>query len=288
MAKNGEKGYLMSMKIELQKWLQEDGIGQHQYYFEALPKAPVKSVIKIKSHLILAGLPWFRAVFEELSNQKFDHSSWGEWEGQSFKQGTVLELPMNFRFDVALTGERLALNLLQRASAVATTTRKYVELAGPLGISILDTRKTTPGLRELEKYAVQLGGGRNHRFHQTDQWMIKDNHKKVFGSLKAAWDFFQSVGGPYQNVIVEIHDLIELREAQALGVRYFLLDNFTEEMLLESLKLKGQGQHYEISGGVTLETIQIYLKKGVDAISIGHLTQFPHPIDLSFKFERCE
>lgn len=274
-----------TMNDDLHRWLLEDGLGQCSSYWEKLPKTKVNSVLKIKSPLILAGLPWFAGVFEKLDpslNGQF--SNLLELEGKHFSGNEVIDLPVTLTWATAVTGERLALNLLHRASSVATATSKLVALTSPHGIKVLDTRKTSPGLRELEKYAVKIGGGSNHRFTQVDAWMIKDNHKTLMG-LKGAIDFFRSLNQPYKNLIVEIHSLDELEEARELGVSYFMLDNFSAEELQAACKTKKNGEFFEVSGGINLQTVGKAMVTGVDAVSSGAITMFPPAVDISFKYE---
>jgi nicotinate-nucleotide pyrophosphorylase (carboxylating) len=160
-----------------------------------------------------------------------------------------------------------------------------VSLAKEKGIKILDTRKTTPGLRSLEKYAVRLGGGFNHRLGQADTWMIKDNHKSSLGGLAGAWKFFNDQGAFYNNIVVEIHSQDELKEAIALGCRHVMLDNFTPDKIREAVKVKVPGMTFEVSGGLTLKTIPDYLIDGVDALSLGSITYSAPRVDLSLKFK---
>jgi nicotinate-nucleotide pyrophosphorylase (carboxylating) len=187
---------------------------------------------------------------------------------------------------VAILGERIALNLLTRATSIATFTRFFVDLAKEKNIAVLDTRKTTPGLRSLEKYAVTVGGGFNHRFGQGDFWMVKDNHKRFFGGIEKAVGFFRSLKGFYQPIIVEVENLEELVTAQELGIKNLLLDNFTPEKVKSAVDLKKDGVTFEVSGGITLETFSQYLISGVDAISLGCLTQFAPRVDISLKMEK--
>lgn len=270
---------------DIENWLKEDGFGEVGIYWQRLPVVPVRAQIKIKSNLTLAGLPWFCAVFERLSpglGKSLEPLI--EHEGCEFKAGAVIGLPVALPWGVAITGERLALNLLHKASAVATATKALVNLTAPAGVKVLDTRKTTPGLRALEKYAVTVGGGCNHRFTQVDAWMIKDNHKELMG-LKGAVDFFRGLNQPYKNLIVEIHNLTELSEARELGVQHFLLDNFSPEMLATACSKKLSGEFFEVSGGINLLTVKSVLIPGVDAVSSGAITQFPAAVDISFKFQ---
>ncbi len=270
---------------DIDSWLIEDGFGEVGIYWQRLPVVPVRAQIKIKSDVIMAGLPWFCAVFEKLAPELIESlRPLQEFEGKELKAGTVVSLPGTLPWGVAITGERLALNLLHKASAVATATKALVNLTAPAGIKVLDTRKTTPGLRALEKYAVTVGGGCNHRFTQVDVWMIKDNHKELLG-LKGAVDFFRGLNQPYKNLIVEIHNLAELSEARELGVQHFLLDNFSPEMLASACSKKRAGEFFEVSGGINLQTVKSVLIPGVDAVSSGAITQFPAAVDISFKFQ---
>jgi nicotinate-nucleotide pyrophosphorylase (carboxylating) len=186
---------------------------------------------------------------------------------------------------VLLCGERTALNYLQRMSGIATYTHSVAGLLEGSKTKLLDTRKTTPGLRQLEKYAVRVGGAHNHRFSQSDAWMIKDNHKTFFGGLEKAWSYFQSMQTYYQNIIVEIHSLDELARAFDLGVKHVMLDNFSKDDLLKAVAMKKPGVTYEVSGGVKLETLKDFLIEGIDAISIGALTHSAPHVDLSMKIK---
>ncbi|MFP5492441.1 MAG: carboxylating nicotinate-nucleotide diphosphorylase [Bacteriovoracia bacterium] len=273
-----------ALKAEIEAWLKEDGVGDVAIYWQRLPNFPSRAQIKIKSDITLAGLPWFIAVFETLDKNLQGLESLMEYEGQHLRAGTVIDLPVDLPWGVAITGERLALNLLHKATAVATATKKLTETTSKHGVAVLDTRKTTPGLRNLEKYAVTVGGGKNHRFTQVDAWMIKDNHKELMG-LKGAVDFFRSMQQPYKNLIVEIHSLDELKAARELNVTHFLLDNFTPEMLKSACSSKVSGEFFEVSGGVNLQTVSQYMIPGVDAVSSGAITQFPAAVDISFKFQ---
>lgn len=270
------------IKSDIEKWLKEDGWGEVSHYWTSLPKVPVTSQLKIKSDIVLAGLPWFCAVFETLDST-ISLKQLMEYEGKVIKAGTVIELPVKLSWATAISGERLALNLLHRASAIATTTKRYVDVASTKGVRVLDTRKTTPGLRSLEKYAVRMGGGQNHRFSQVDAWMVKDNHKELFG-LAGALEFFNRLGQPYKNLILEIHSLEELESARKHGVHHLMLDNFSIEMIKAACKTKKANEFFEVSGGIRLDTIANYLIDGVDAVSCGVITQFPEAVDVSFKF----
>jgi nicotinate-nucleotide pyrophosphorylase (carboxylating) len=269
---------------QIQTWLEEDDLHRNFHYIKSLPEHPVNLVLKIKSPMILAGLDYLAATFVALGAEPSDFNFLKSYEGKELDSGTVIEFPKTLTFAQAVTGERLALNLTQHASSIATWTQQFVKLTAGTGIKILDTRKTTPGLRSLEKYAVRVGGGFNHRLGQTDSWMIKDNHKASMGGLKEAWEFFASQGAFYNSVVVEIHDLDELSQAIKLGVSHVMLDNFKPELIEEAVKFKSGGMTFEVSGGVNLNNLKSYLIKGVDAISIGALTYSAPRVDISLKF----
>lgn len=183
-----------------------------------------------------------------------------------------------------LAGERLALNLMQRMSGVATATRMYTSLAQETGISILDTRKTAPGLRVFDKVAVRTAGGKNHRFGLFDQILIKDNHVRLAGGVKEAIRRAkQQADG--RLVEVETTNLEEVRQALDEGADTILLDNMSPPMVRDAVSLiKGRAQ-IEVSGGVNLSTIRDYLIPGVTAISIGALTHSVKAIDISLEVE---
>ena len=270
---------------ELDAWLREDGWGEVHAYWSALPHTPVRAVLKIKSPMVLAGLDWFIAVFKKVDPSVGSSlDSLRKHEGRYFSEKSDIQLTESLAWSTAISSERLALNLIHRASSIATATRELVEIAKPHGIQILDTRKTTPGLRELEKYAVRVGGGSNHRFTQTDCFMIKDNHKELFG-LPGAVDFFKGLNQPYKSLITEIHNLSELEVARGLGLKYFMLDNFSNSDLQSACASKRSGEFFEVSGGINRTSISNYLIKGVDALSVGKITQFPEAVDISFKFK---
>lgn len=272
---------IKSLLPQIQSWLEEDDLTRNYHYTRALPKHPVKLQLKVKSPLILAGTDYLAATFTALGSDT-DFSFLNEYEGKKLNEMTI-EFPETMPFNLAVTGERLALNLVQHASSIATWTNKHVEIAK--NIKILDTRKTTPGLRSLEKYAVRVGGGFNHRLGQTDTWMIKDNHKTSMGGLKGAWKFFQGQGAFYNNVVVEIHSIDELKEAISMGIRHVMLDNFSPDLVKEAVKLKTKEMTFEVSGGLNLNTIPNYLIDGVDAISMGSITYSAPRVDLSLKFK---
>lgn len=273
---------LLGFQGEYARFFAEDELNGNAYYLKSLPDQKVTCVLKIKSDVFLTGLPYFFGAFQYLGAE-LDEKMFSEFEGKQFAKGQTLEFTLPF--NIALSGERVALNLLQQSTRVSTFTKKFVEAAEGSSVKILDTRKTTPGLRSLEKYAVRMAGAHNHRFSQSDAWMIKDNHKTFFGGLEAAWRHFQSMQTFYQNTIVEIHSIDELKQAMELNIAHVMLDNFSPEDLSKAIPLKKAGVTYEVSGGVKLDNIKQYLIPGIDAISIGALTHSAPHVDLSMKIK---
>ena len=180
-----------------------------------------------------------------------------------------------------LTAERTALNLLGRLSGIATLTRRYVEAAEGTEVAILDTRKTTPGLRELEKHAVAAGGGRNHRFGLYDGVLVKDNHLRAVGSVQDAVARLRGVTD--LSIEVECDTLDQVQEAIAAGADAILLDNMDLDQLRAAVALAGGRARLEASGGVTLDTVRAVAETGVDEISIGALTHSAPSLDVSLE-----
>lgn len=279
---------LNSLVPQIKQWLEEDDLTRNHHYTRHLPDSEVKMYLKIKSPLVLAGADYFAATFIALGETSDKFEFLRNWDGRTFEAGEVIEFPQAVAFNVALTAERLALNLLQHASSVASWTNTHVKKASAKNIKLLDTRKTTPGLRSLEKYAVRIGGGFNHRLGQTDAWMIKDNHKSCMGGLTGAYKFFSAQGNFYNNIIAEIHSLDEIQEAIKLGLTHLMLDNFSPDDIRKAATLKKSGMTYEVSGGIKLDNLDQYLIEGVDAISLGSLIYSAPRVDISLKFKPHE
>jgi nicotinate-nucleotide pyrophosphorylase (carboxylating) len=180
-----------------------------------------------------------------------------------------------------LTGERVALNLLGRLCGIASLTRRYVELADGTGATILDTRKTTPGLRALEKYAVRCGGGANHRAGLYDAVLVKENHLRIAGGITAAMAKLNGTGG----IEVEAETLEQVREALDAGVERILLDNMSPEQVTEAVALSAGHAQLEASGGISLATVRSYAETGVDYISVGALTHGARSLHVSLEVE---
>jgi len=183
-----------------------------------------------------------------------------------------------------LSGERTALNLLQRASGIATSTRRYVDAVAGTKAKIYDTRKTAPGLRALDKYAVLCGGGENHRIGLHDMFLIKNNHIDRAGSIAAAVERIRARKMP-QKIMVEVRNAAELEEALALRPDFILLDNMTASQMREAVQRVAGVVPVEASGGITLENVREIAETGVDRISIGALTHSVKALDISMRIE---
>jgi nicotinate-nucleotide pyrophosphorylase (carboxylating) len=180
-----------------------------------------------------------------------------------------------------LTGERTALNLFGRLCGIATLTARYVDLVAGTGVEILDTRKTTPGLRALEKYAVRCGGGRNHRFGLHDAVLVKENHVRVAGGIGAAVAAFADG----RAVEVETETLDDVAEALEAGADRILLDNMTPEQVRAAVELVHGRARLEASGGISLATVRAYAETGVDFVSVGALTHSARSLHVSLEVE---
>ncbi len=185
-----------------------------------------------------------------------------------------------------LKGERTALNLLQHMSGIATATNKCVELVKGTKAAVTDTRKTLPGLRALQKYAVTVGGGKNHRFNLSDAAMLKDNHIDAYGGITAAVNALREKIGHTVKIEVEVRTLDELREALATGVEIIMLDNMSCDEMKEAVAIAGGKALLEASGNVTSENIRSVAETGVDIISLGALTHSVKCFDISMKIKK--
>jgi nicotinate-nucleotide pyrophosphorylase (carboxylating) len=241
-----------------------------------------------KQDLVVAGLEVAETVFTTLEPDLELEAF--VYEGEAVKAGTELA-----RLDgpaaALLAGERVALNLMQRMSGVATLTRKYVEAIQGTKARIVDTRKTMPGLRMLDKYSVLLGGGRNHRFGLDDGVLIKDNHIALAGGVDAAVKRAREHAGHLHKIEVEVGNQEQLQEALDAGADVILLDNMSPAAVSEAVKFvrrheKGSRVLLEASGNITLDNIAEYARAGVDFISAGAVTHSAPAVDISFKIAR--
>ena len=267
------------IRSQLQRFLEED-LGTGDLTTELIvSEETARAVIKAKERGVLAGLPFVQELFLMLGGVYVKPlvSEGGEFE----KGDTILEL--DGRAELILSGERLALNLLQSLSGIATRTREFVRALEGTGIKILDTRKTTPGYRFFEKYAVRVGGGSNHRFALYDMVLIKDNHKKLAGGVEPAVRRVKEKVSPAYKVEVEVESLEELEKVLDLGVDIVMLDNFSPEEVREAVKVVRGRTEVEVSGNITLENVREYAIEGVNYISSGSVIYGASWCDLSLK-----
>ncbi|HEX8190036.1 MAG TPA: carboxylating nicotinate-nucleotide diphosphorylase [Pyrinomonadaceae bacterium] len=238
-----------------------------------------------KEVMVVCGLEAAEAVFSTLDSQQQIEAFVAD--GDEVEAGKVIARTTGFA-DVLLAGERLALNLMQRLSGIATLTRRYVQAVEGTGAVIVDTRKTTPGLRMLEKYAVTTGGGRNHRFGLDDGVLIKDNHVALAGGVATAVGRARKAVGHLHKIEVEVSRERDLRDAVEAGADILLIDNQTPEetrRLVEVARSLKPGILLESSGGITLENVRAYAEAGVDLVSVGALTHSARAVDVSFKIQ---
>ncbi|MEA2460033.1 MAG: hypothetical protein QOH90_210 [Actinomycetota bacterium] len=266
----------------VRRFLAEDiGRGDHTTASVVPASLPGRARIEARAGAVVAGMEVARACFSELGDV--------DWrplvaDGDRVEPGDAL-VRLEGSLAVILTAERTALNLLQRLSGVATITALFVDAIEGTSARIVDTRKTTPGLRIFEKYAVRCGGGSNHRFGLDDGILIKDNHIAAVGNVAEAVERARR-GIPHGlKVEVEVTDLHQLDEALSAGADAVLLDNMTPEMVGDAVKRAGGKVLLEASGGMSLDTVRSYALAGVDLISVGALTHSAPSIDLSLEVE---
>lgn len=232
---------------------------------------------------VLAGIDIAKRVFTLLDDSiKMDIFI---RDGEKVKKGDIIAT-ISGSTKTILKGERTSLNLLQHMSGIATATNRCVELVCGTNASVADTRKTLPGLRPIQKYAVTVGGGRNHRYNLSDAAMLKDNHIDAYGGITAAVRAFRERSGHMVMLEVEVRNLDELREAMAAGADVIMLDNMSCEMMAEAVKINAGKAKLEASGNVTLDNIVEIAATGVDIISLGALTHSVKCFDISLKMRK--
>lgn len=240
-----------------------------------------KAVILAKENGVLAGIDIAADVFRKLdSSIKFTKL---KEDGEKVSPGEKIAW-IEGNSILLLKGERTALNFLQRLSGIATMTRKFVDKLSGTSTQILDTRKTTPGLRELEKYAVKMGGGKNHRMSLSDMILIKDNHLQLVGSISKAIKKAREKVGKNLKIEVETTSLEEVKEALENGADMIMLDNMSIGAMKEVVEFVGGRVPLEVSGNVDLDRIKKLASLGVDYISVGGLTHSYHSLDISMEF----
>jgi nicotinate-nucleotide pyrophosphorylase (carboxylating) len=245
-----------------------------------------------RDNCVICGVEWVNQVFKQLDHlyglvdDKATKITWFVTDGQLVKANTTLfELSGNAR--ILLTGERTALNFLQTLSATATVTNQYVECLVGTSTQLLDTRKTLPGLRSGQKYAVKCGGGTNHRIGLFDAFLIKENHIAACGGIEKAISQAKQ-NAPGKTVEVEVEGFDELKQALSAQADIIMLDNFSPAMIEQAVALTAEMSaghtKLEVSGNMTLDTLTHYAKAGIDYISVGALTKHIKAVDLSMRF----
>lgn len=243
----------------------------------ATEKEDSKAVIRAKAKGVIAGLPIAKRVFQKLDPTVVcvDNIS----DGENIKPGDILS-EINGGTRAILSGERLALNILQRLSGIATLTSKYVKAVEGLPVKILDTRKTAPGLRILDKYAVSVGGGFNHRFGLFDGVLIKDNHIAIAGGISEAVAVIRKRYKQKFKIEIETADMDQVKEALIAGADIIMLDNMNPEQMRKAVRLIDRNALVEASGGITLRNVRDVAETGVNFISVGALTHSAPALDI--------
>jgi nicotinate-nucleotide pyrophosphorylase (carboxylating) len=261
--------------------LKED-LGRGDMTARLIPtNARAQATVITREAAVLCGTAWFEACFRKLDPKV--KIRWIAHDGDDIKAGQAL-CAINGRARAMLTAERPALNFLQTLSATATLTRRYAEAVKGAQAVIMDTRKTLPGLRIAQKYAVRVGGGKNQRIGLFDGILIKDNHILAAGGIRQALQQAKKLAKPGVSIQIEVENLQELKEALNAGAKLILLDNFNLEQMCEAVRITGKSAVLEASGGVSLDNARAIAETGVDRISIGSLTKDVKAVDLSMRF----
>lgn len=243
----------------------------------ATEKEDSKAVIRAKAKGVIAGLQIAKRVFQKLDPTVVCVDNIND--GEDIKPGDILS-EINGGTRALLSGERLALNILQRLSGIATLTSKYVKAVEGMQVKIVDTRKTAPGLRILDKYAVSAGGGFNHRFGLFDGVLIKDNHISIAGGVQEAVAVIRKKYRQKYKIEVETSDLEQVKEALISGADIIMLDNMSPEQMRKAVRLIDRNALVEASGGITLKNVRDVAETGVDFISVGALTHSAPALDI--------
>jgi nicotinate-nucleotide pyrophosphorylase (carboxylating) len=262
----------------------EEDLGRGDVTTEATIAEPTRSQARLitKETVVLAGMEVFNAVYAALDIAVQIKSS--HQDGDLLSAGTViaaLEGPARS----LLAGERVGLNFLQRLCGIASLTRRYVEAVRGYQVEIIDTRKTTPGWRVLEKYAVRVGGGKNHRHDLGDGVLIKDNHIVAAGGIRQAVEMARRHSHHLLKIEVEVETLEQIEEALQAGAEVIMLDNMSPPLLAEGVKMIGGRALVEASGGINLESLIDVARTGVDLISVGRLTHSAPAADIHVEFD---
>lgn len=268
-------------RVDVQKALDED-VGPGDLTASLVPaQARATATIICREAAVICGRPWVDEVLRRVAPAAV--ATWLVDDGQTCVPGQKI-MQIEGAARELLTAERTCLNFLQTLSGVATKTACYVKAVEGTRAAILDTRKTLPGLRMAEKYAVRCGGGKNHRMGLYDAILIKENHIAAAGGLTAAFQAAQALKDRASFIQVEVETLRQLQEALDAGVDMVLLDNMPLEAIREAVRLADSRCSLEISGGVTFDTLRTYAETGVDRISVGALIKDVTAVDFSMRF----
>jgi len=282
--KSGLIGNHCPMAARMIRLALEEDIGPGDATTDAIvdPDLRGEAYLIAREELVLAGMAVFKGVFLEDGAETEFEEYYGD--GDLVPPETRVCL-ISGRLSSILRAERTALNFLQRMSGIATLTRRYVERVRPAKVRILDTRKTAPGLRWFDKYAVRMGGGANHRFGLSDGILIKDNHIAAAGSISIALSLAKRNAPHTLKIEVEVENLAGVEEACRAGADIILLDNMGTEELRKAVKLVNGSAMTEASGGITLDTVEDIARTGVDMISVGALTHSAKAADFSLEIQ---
>ena len=258
--------------------LKED-LGNGDLSTACAPDRPIKAEVTSRDNGVLAGVFWFNEVFRQIDSKVSIH--WNLQDGEAIKTNQTLCTLRGNGISI-LAGERCALNFLQTLSATATITQQFVQRSG--GLKIMDTRKTIPGLRAAQKYAVTCGGANNHRQGLFDGILIKENHIVLYGSIQSAVSNIRNAR-PDLPIEVEVENLQQIQEAIAAKAELILLDNFSLTDIKEAVDLIGSRAEIEVSGGVTLENIHQIAQMNIQRCALGAMTKNIQALDLSMRFQ---
>lgn len=270
------------IQSDVQRSILEDvGSGDHTAMLVPANCKVIATII-CRESAVICGRPWVDEVLKQIA--PLTNASWLVQDGERCDAGQKIVEIGGYARDL-LTAERICLNWLQTLSAVATKTARYAKEVEGTNANIFDTRKTIPGLRYAQKYAVRCGGGKNHRMGLFDAILIKENHIAAAGGLTAAFDSARLLKGPVAFIQVEVETLRQLEEALNIGVTMVLLDNMSLDTIRNAVKLANGRCSLEISGGVTIENLRLFAETGVDRISIGALIKDIEAVDFSMRFQ---
>ena len=269
------------VRKKLLEFLEED-VGHQDITTDSLDTDRyIEAYMIAKEEGVLAGIEFAKDVYNLVGDCKLENFV---KDGASIKKGDILAIVYGSGKSI-LKAERLSLNIVQRLSGIATLTNKYVEKIKDTGVRLLDTRKTTPGFRAFEKYAVKVGGGDNHRFALYDMVMIKDNHIALAGSITEAVNQIKKKVSPMVKIEVEVSSFEQLEEALKNPVDVIMLDNMSAEDVKKAVKLIDKSKLIEVSGNITIENIRDYALAGPDFISTGAVIHSAKWLDISLKFK---